>query len=166
MNAAAVATIAASLKELLYFFGWIYFSVKKNENKKIVEAVSSFNRKNPAQQWRTSKKVIENPRSRLSLWCSFPLTDAWLSHEACGSAERPGLDLLGFFCKNIECYPKEISNREKPKHEPTYTAEDLLHQAVTQQTLPVLLQRYLSIMLAFLANRPPAFCRLAATLVC
>lgn len=29
MNAAAVATIAASLKELLYFFGWIYFSVKK-----------------------------------------------------------------------------------------------------------------------------------------
>lgn len=45
MNAAAVATIAASLKELLYFFGWIYFSVKKNENKKIVEAVASFNRK-------------------------------------------------------------------------------------------------------------------------
>lgn len=34
MNAAAVTTIAASLKELLYFFGWIYFLVKKKKIRK------------------------------------------------------------------------------------------------------------------------------------
>lgn len=47
-----------------------------------------------------------------------------------------------------------------------YTAEDLLHQAVTQQTLPVLVQCLLFIMSAFVADRPLALRRLAATLVC
>lgn len=64
--------------------------------------------------------------------------------------QRPGLELLGFFfCRNIECYPKEIANREKPKHEPMYTAEDLLHQAVTQQTLPVLVRCLLDLVSIF-----------------
>lgn len=38
--------------------------------------------KNPAQTWSPSKQASENQWSRLSLWCSVPLTDAWLSHEA------------------------------------------------------------------------------------
>lgn len=48
-NAAAVAT---SLEELLYFFGWIYFSVKKNKiknQKRILEAVA--NREKKKQTW-------------------------------------------------------------------------------------------------------------------
>lgn len=80
-----------------------------------------------------------------------------------GSAGRSGALLVG---NNIECYPKERANRGKPKHESMYTAEDLLHQAVTQQTLPVLVQCLLFIMSAFVADRPPALRRLAATLVC
>lgn len=58
------------------------------------------------------------------------------------------------------------ANREKPKLESTYTAEDLLHRAVAPQTLPLLVQCLLLIMSAFVADRPPALRRLAATLVC
>lgn len=72
-------------QELLYFFGWIYFSVKKTTNKqnKRSEAVEGrarrqlrFKRKtgqNPGKKKRIRRKISLKGRRGLSLQCSFPL---------------------------------------------------------------------------------------------